>query len=132
MKRIFGILLTGGLLFLCSVSTLAHDPVKPYPSRPRNGYAVASWYGRPFHGRYMASGVRYNMHNPTIVAHKTLPLGTPVRIKNPKNGRAIVVWVMDRGPYIKGRAFDLSYAAARELGLVGEGVAKVYYEVLRF
>ena len=131
MKRLFVILLSSGLLFIYSAENLAVDKaVRPHPSGvPERGYAVASWYGKPFHGRYMASGVRFNMHNPHIVAHKTLPLGTPVRITNPENGRSIFVWVMDRGPYVKGRAFDLSHAAAKKLGIVGLGVARIHFEI---
>lgn len=141
MKIFFGISLVVLLIGWDVGSTAAHPRWKSAP-RPlaTNGYAVTSWYGLRFHGRYMASGERFNMLDPTIVAHKTLPLGTRVRITYQPKGptgelgdkRSIVVRVLDRGPYIKGRAFDLSYAAARKLGLVGSGVARVHFEVIGY
>lgn len=97
---------------------------------PLEGLAVASWYGPGFHGKTMASGKRFNMFNPHVVAHKTLPLGTRVRIVNPVNLHSVDVFVADRGPYIAGRDFDLSFAAAQRLGLVRAGVATVYFTVL--
>ncbi|MBW1667462.1 MAG: septal ring lytic transglycosylase RlpA family protein [Deltaproteobacteria bacterium] len=87
-------------------------------------YGRASWYGRKFHGRLTASGEVYNMHALTA-AHKTLPLGTVVRVVNLTNGKSAVVRVNDRGPFVKNRIIDLSYAAAKKIGLVGPGVAEV-------
>ena len=88
----------------------------------------ASWYGIPFHGRRTANGEIYNMFEMTA-AHKTLPFGTRLLIVNPANQRSLVVRVNDRGPYVAGRILDLSYGAAKELGMVGTGVAKVWVEV---
>lgn len=76
----------------------------------------ASWYGEPFHGRRTASGERYDMHSYTA-AHRSLPFGTILRVENTKNGRVILVEVTDRGPFIKKRVVDLSYRAARHLGV---------------
>lgn len=87
-------------------------------------YGRASWYGKKFHGRLTASGEVYDMHALTA-AHKTLPLGTVVRVVNLSNGKSAVVRVNDRGPFVKDRIIDLSYAAAKKIGLVGPGVAEV-------
>ncbi|MFQ5988705.1 MAG: septal ring lytic transglycosylase RlpA family protein [Candidatus Methylomirabilales bacterium] len=85
---------------------------------------VASWYGPKFHGRRTASGEVFNMHQLTA-AHRTLPLGTWVQVTHLENGRSIRVRINDRGPFVEGRIIDLSYAAARSLGMVKQGVAWV-------
>ncbi|WPL19922.1 RlpA-like protein precursor [Thiorhodovibrio winogradskyi] len=84
----------------------------------------ASWYGSKFHGRRTSSGEVYDMHQMTA-AHKTLPLPSYVHVTNLENGRAAVVRVNDRGPFHGGRVIDLSYAAAKKLGVVATGTAKV-------
>lgn len=89
----------------------------------------ASYYHNKFHGRKTASGAVYNK-NKLTAAHKTLPLGTKVRVTDTRTGKAVVVRVNDRGPFIKGRVIDLSRAAAKEIGLVKKGVTKVKVEVL--
>lgn len=89
----------------------------------------ASWYGKPHHGRRTASGDIYNMHRLTA-AHPALPLGTRVLVTNLKNGRSVEVRVNDRGPVVAGRVIDLSYAAARELDAVWDGVIPVHVRVL--
>ncbi len=83
---------------------------------------IASWYGRPFHGRRTATGEVYDMHAMTA-AHKTMPLPSYAVVRNPKNRREVVVRVNDRGPFKPGRIIDLSHAAARKLGI--SGIAKV-------
>ncbi len=85
---------------------------------------IASWYGPGFHGKRTASGEIYNMYKLTA-AHKTLPLGTYVRVINLENGKEVVVKVNDRGPFVPGRIIDLSYAAARKIGMLRKGTAKV-------
>ena len=90
---------------------------------------VASWYGYPHHGRLTASGRRFNMYELTA-AHRTLPLGTRLRVTNLSNGRAVTVTITDRGPFVKRRVIDLSYAAAREIGMIGPGTAPVQLEIL--
>ena len=85
---------------------------------------LASWYGRDFHGKKTSNGEIYNMYAMTA-AHKTLPLGTYVRVKNLENNRSIEVRINDRGPFVRGRIIDLSYAAARKVGIVGPGTARV-------
>lgn len=85
---------------------------------------VASWYGKDFHGRKTSNGEIYNMYGVTA-AHKTLPLGTFVRVHNLTNGKSVDVRVNDRGPFARGRIIDLSYGAAKRIGMVGPGTARV-------
>ena len=84
---------------------------------------LASWYGKKFHGRRTASGESYNMYAMTA-AHKTLPIPSYARVRNPANGKEVIVRVNDRGPFSPGRVIDLSYTAALKLGVLG-GVAQV-------
>ena len=99
------------------------------PSALMTQVGYASWYGPGFHGKRTASGEVYDMYGMTA-AHKTLPFGSLVRVVDLETGRSVVVRINDRGPYVKGRIIDLSYGAARELGLDKKGVAKVRIEVL--
>jgi len=85
---------------------------------------LASWYGLDFHGKKTSSGETYNMYAMTA-AHKTLPLGTYVRVHNLNNKQKVEVRINDRGPFVRGRIIDLSFSAAKELGLVGPGTAPV-------
>lgn len=87
-------------------------------------FGAASWYGRKFHGRKTASGEVFDMYK-VSAAHKTLPLFSTVRVVNLENGREISVRINDRGPFISGRLIDLSYAAAKRLGMVKNGVVPV-------
>jgi 3D (Asp-Asp-Asp) domain-containing protein len=93
-----------------------------FSRRPALGQA--SWYGSEFHGLATASGATFDM-NAMTAAHKTLPLGTRVLVHNLENDRKVVVEINDRGPYIAGRDIDLSYGAARALGMVAPGVVRV-------
>ena len=90
---------------------------------------VASWYGEAYHGRPTASGERFNMNDYTA-AHRTLPFGTRVEVKNMKNRRTVVVRINDRGPYVRGRVIDLSRAAATKLEIMRDGVATVQLTVV--
>lgn len=90
---------------------------------------VASWYGREFHGKRTSSGEVYDMYDLTA-AHKTLPLPTTARVTNLANGKSVVVRINDRGPFKDDRLIDMSYAAARELGMLGPGTALVEVEAL--
>ena len=85
---------------------------------------IASWYGRDFHGKKTSNGEIYDMYAMTA-AHKTLPLGTYVRVHNLENNRRVEVRINDRGPFVRGRIVDLSYTAAKEIGIVGPGTASV-------
>ena len=102
-------------------------PVVPAPA----GYTEegnASWYGDPFNGRRASNGEIYDMYKLTA-AHRTLPFDTKVRVTNLNNGKSTTVRITDRGPFVEGRIIDLSLAAAREIDLVGPGVAPVRVEV---
>ncbi len=89
----------------------------------------ASWYGHPYHGRRKSSGEIYDM-NQLTAANRTLPLGTRLLVTNLDNGRTVEVRINDRGPFRRDRILDLSYAAARRLGAVGEGVIPVKLTIL--
>jgi rare lipoprotein A len=90
---------------------------------------IASWYGDDFHGWVTASGEIYDMHTLTA-AHRTLPLGTIVRVTNVVNGRNVVIRINDRGPYVNGRILDLSYAAAKRLDMLHDGISAIQLEVV--
>ena len=97
------------------------------PMKSARGFrqrGIASWYGEDFHGEKTSSGEIYNMYDMTA-AHKTLPLGTYVRVHNLRNGKKMNVRINDRGPFVRGRVIDLSYKGALEIGLVGPGTAPV-------
>ena len=103
-----------------------------YPLPSAHGFVetgYASWYGRKFQGKRTASGEIYNMYSMTA-AHKVLPMNTYVLVTNLDNGRRAVVRINDRGPFVKNRIIDLSYAAAKRLGIVGPGTARVRIEAL--
>jgi rare lipoprotein A len=93
-------------------------------------YGYASWYGEPFHGRKTADGTVYDMGGYSV-AHKTMKLGTFVRITNMRNGLTCIAIVNDRGPYIEGRDWDLSRAVARRLKAIWKGVVPVKVEVIQ-
>ena len=97
---------------------------EPPARRTTAMHGLASWYGKPHHGRMTASGERFDMHGLTA-AHPTLPLGTRLLVTNVDNGRAVVVRVNDRGPYRRPRILDLSYGAAHALHGVESGLIKV-------
>ncbi|ADV46198.1 septal ring lytic transglycosylase RlpA family protein [Nitratifractor salsuginis] len=92
---------------------------------------IASWYGPNFHGKQTSNGERYNM-NAMTAAHKTWPMDTMVRVENRANGRSCVVRINDRGPFVKGRVIDCSYAAGKRLGLDRTGTAPVKLTVVGF
>jgi rare lipoprotein A len=84
----------------------------------------ASWYGPGFHGKKTASGEQFNQ-NAMTAAHKSLPLGSVVKVTNQRTGKSIQVTINDRGPFVKGRIIDLSKAAAAKLGTEQSGVGSV-------
>lgn len=92
------------------------------------GYA--SYYGKKFHGRKTANGEIFDMFGKTA-AHKTLPFGTVLKVTNLENGKSVIVKVNDRGPFVAGRILDLSLGAAKEIGLLKSGVAKVNIKILK-
>ena len=109
-------------------------PPPPAPSAaPKLGHTetgLASWYGRPYHGRRAANGEIYDMEKLTA-AHRTLPFDTWLRVANLDNSKTVEVRITDRGPFVEGRIIDLSHAAARAIDLIGPGVARVRIEVIR-
>lgn len=126
MKRlgIGAVLMLMALLIGCGT----RPAPKPQPSYVAVG--MASYYGRKFQGRRTASGEIYNMHALTA-AHPHLAFGSVVEVTHLKNGRQVVVRINDRGPFIKGRIIDLSYEAARKIGMLADGVTKVRVQLVR-
>jgi rare lipoprotein A len=109
------------LFFYCAPVT------SPPPENIQMG--VASWYGPNFHGKKTSNKEVYNMHDLTA-AHKSLPFGTYVVVTNLNNGKSVRVRINDRGPFVKGRIIDLSYAAAQAVDMIGTGTAPVKLEIL--
>lgn len=95
----------------------------------RHRETVVSWYGEDFNGRETASGEIFYASK-ILAAHKELPLGSAVEFINPQNQKKIVVRILDRGPYVAGREFDLSKKVAETLGIIEEGVAKIIVRVI--
>lgn len=113
-------------LFLLFLSGCAHTP----RGEGMVQEGIASWYGADFHGKPTTSGETYNMYG-VSAAHRTLPLGTRIRVTNLENGRSTKLVINDRGPFVDGRILDLSYGAAKRLGTVDTGLARVRIEVLQ-
>jgi rare lipoprotein A len=118
------------IIFLLTVIMAAGacTTTKPSPGGPVQT-GMASWYGPNFHGKQTANQEVYNMYDLTA-AHQTLPFGTRVMVTNLNNNRSVEVRINDRGPFVKGRVIDLSYAAARVIDMVGSGTAPVRIEVI--
>jgi rare lipoprotein A len=91
------------------------------------GYGIASWYGPGFHGNPTSSGEPFDMYAYTC-AHREYPFGTKLKVTHPSNGRSVYCLVNDRGPFVDGRDIDLSYAAARDIGLLEPGISEVMIE----
>ena len=100
---------------------------------PQEPYQVglASYYGKEFHGRPTSSGEIFDMYGLTA-AHNTLPLGSQIQVTNLGNNKSVIVTVNDRGPFVEGRILDLSYGAAKKLGMIEDGVVEVRIDVFRF
>ncbi len=114
-------------IFALSMALLQIGCISFRPPEARNSkfqVGTASWYGKKFHGRKTASGEVYNMYKLTA-AHRYAPLGSFAIVKNLKNGRQVKVRINDRGPFVKGRIIDLSYAAAKRISMTATGTAKV-------
>ncbi|KGT48732.1 MULTISPECIES: septal ring lytic transglycosylase RlpA family protein [Acinetobacter] len=104
------------------LNTVASNTVRKFTQT-----GTASWYGRQFHGRKTASGETFDM-NAMTAAHRSLPLNCFIRVTNKNNGKSVVVKVNDRGPFHGNRVLDLSYGAAKRLGITNSGTAKVSIE----
>jgi rare lipoprotein A len=115
---------------LFALATLTAACATRAPQSPSTMVGVASWYGPGFHGRRTASGERYDQ-NELTAAHRTWPLGTPVKVTCVDSGRSVMVRINDRGPFVDGREIDLSYGAARRLGMVQNGTAEVRLEPIK-
>jgi rare lipoprotein A len=126
IATVFSLALSG-----CATSraTGPSPPSEPARAPTPGEIGEASWYGKAHHGKPTASGETYDMHELTA-AHPTLPLGTRVLVTNLENGRSVQVRINDRGPTVKGRIIDLSYAAARRLGAIENGTIPVQVRVL--
>lgn len=134
-------LLLLGLIALFMTGSTAKDAnilaykdrgIKYYPRYVKKGLikiGKASWYGEPFHGRLTANGERYNMYSMTA-AHRTYAMNTVLKVTNLKNKKSVKVRVNDRGPFYSSRNIDLSYGAAKKLGITKQGIGKVKIEVL--
>ncbi len=132
MKVKFTTLSTILLLFILMACGGGHRNIYPPSSILKNyrltGYA--SWYGPKFNGRRTASGEIFDM-NKLTAAHNTLPFGTIVRVTNLRNGKSVVVKINDRGPFKKNRVIDLSYKAAKKIGMIRDGTAPVKITILK-
>src|SRR5512135_1694305 len=95
---------------------------------PESAYIVASWYGPDFQGRPTSSGEIFDMYSKTC-AHRVYPFGTRLKVTNIANKKTVECIVNDRGPFVDGRDLDLSYAAAKEIGVIGPGTGRVRVEV---
>jgi rare lipoprotein A len=123
------------IIFSCGKKGIDTYPAHEEP--PSSGYVIegstqiglASWYGLEEHNRYAASGERFSKHAYTA-AHKTLPMGTVVRVTNLENGRDVIVTINDRGPFVGDRIIDLSHAPAKSVDMIQRGVVKVKVEIL--
>lgn len=115
------------LLLYFSLVLIAGCAAARYKTYPEPGYAVASWYGPDFHGKPTSSGEIFNMYALTC-AHKEYPFGTRLEVTNISNNKTVNCIVNDRGPFVEGRDLDLSYAAAKEIGLIEQGIGNVRVE----
>ena len=121
-------------VFFVVISGYFSNPIQSAEAAPRyNAYkhksinhhrSTVSWYGSKFHGKRTANGEKFNMYAMTA-AHKTLPLSSYVEVTNLKNNRTVIVRINDRGPFNSSRVMDLSYAAAKELGISGTGSVEI-------
>lgn len=90
---------------------------------------ICSYYGPKFHGKRTASGEKFDMYQLTA-AHKTLPFATRIKVINLDNGKSVIVKINDRGPFVKGRILDLSYAAAKKIDMINQGTARIRIDVM--
>ena len=135
------LLITISFIFYSCGPTIAHGDyinsdgmsrkeIEAIRNHPEVQIGIASYYGKKFHRKLTANGQRFNMYK-VSAAHKTLPLGTRVKVTNLNNGKLIRLTINDRGPFKKGRILDLSYKAAQKLGFVNEGTTKVRIDVIK-
>jgi len=109
---------------------MSRKEIESIRNHPKVQVGIASYYGKEFHRKLTANGQKFNMYK-VSAAHKTLPLGTRVKVTNLNNGKSIRLTINDRGPFKKGRILDLSYKAAQKLGFVNQGTTKVRIDVIK-
>lgn len=137
MRGLAATIITGALLLICpalssaaSQHSSARRPIVVRTTASRSvQFGLASWYGPGLQNRLTASGTRFDQYQLTA-AHRTLPLGTSVRVTNLKNGRSVILKVTDRGPWVRTRVIDVSRAAAERLGFTHRGVTRVKVAVI--
>jgi len=141
MKKIFIIISSVFLLFGCTTSRFVTQGYKKKRYKRfttdskeslksgKTVWMVTSYYSTKFNGRKTANGEIYNMFDFTC-AHKKLPFGTKLKVTNPENNKSVIVRVNDRGPFVEGRDLDISYAAAKKIGLIKYGFKKLKVEIL--
>ncbi len=133
MKFVRSASIVGTILVLLVTASCSHRRPRHVSSHISRGErvqeGVSSWYGKKFDGKPTASGQIFDMYG-LSAAHRTLPLGTKVRVTNLDNDKSVVLTINDRGPFVRGRILDCSYGAAKKLGFVGAGLAPVRIEVL--
>ena len=135
-NRLLLLLLILPVVFSCAKKSVESTAIPP-GEVPPGGYVeegstqvgTASWYGIEEHNNHAANGERFSKYAYTA-AHKSLPMGTVVRVTNMENGRDVIVKINDRGPFVRGRIIDLSYTAAQSIGMVEEGTVEVKVEVI--
>ncbi len=122
------------IMYRATMRPYSVNGMRYIPSTVRVGQkfkGIASWYGPNFHGLQTSNGEYYDMYTYTA-AHKTLPINTKVKVTNLNSGQSTIVRINDRGPFVKDRIIDLSYIAAKEIGVIKHGTAKVELEVIGF
>ena len=129
-RSVVGNILSPSAVFAKPSAASLISPPASVASRPATMLMVASWYGQKFQGRKTSSGERFDL-NKLTAAHKTLPLGSLVKLTAPLTGRSVIVRINDRGPWLKGRDLDLSEAAAIKLGIHEKGIAPVEMALLK-
>lgn len=120
-----------GTFFINSISAIVICIILTSCSSGHDLRGKASWYGKDWHGRVTASGEIYDMNSMTA-AHKTLPLGAKVLVRDLTTGKTVKVRINNRGPYVKGRIIDLSRGAAEKLGILDKGITDVEIVILEF
>jgi rare lipoprotein A len=126
--RLTAVTLIAAALGACAQSSvIANKSELRAPIAAGGSYSLASFYS---HGGRTASGERFDPHDLTA-AHRTLPFGTRIRVTNLGTGQSVTVRVNDRGPFVRGRAIDVSSSAAKMLGMTSQGVAKVKLDVVQ-
>lgn len=136
-SRLASTVLLSGILFVSACRhkhRQAHTARQPRPQPHAipigsTEEGLASWYGVPYHGRPAADGEIYNMET-LVAAHRTMPFNTWLKVTNLNNGLSVTVRVIDRGPFVNNRIIDLSKAAARQIQMIGPGIARVHLEVI--